>query len=235
MWAWPLDRANADADPSSDLASDLALLDAGELDRYHRFHFERDRSRFAVAHAEMRRILGAYLDRPPSSLRFRANRFGKPEIEGEAAIRFNLSHTSGLDPVSGVAVLALSLDTEVGIDIEEIHDIETEVARQNFSQAELSALGSLAGEEWLWGFYRCWTRKEAILKAEGVGLNLPLDAFDVSLLPGAPAELLGTKPAAAHLHPWKLHDVSPGGRLVAALAAGNAEAEIRCFALASRS
>jgi 4'-phosphopantetheinyl transferase len=88
-------------------------------------------------------------------------------------------------------------------------------------------LSQLSGDAWLGGFYRCWTRKEAILKAEGVGLHRALDSFDVELLPGVPAELLGTR--VRFLYPWKLHDVSPAPGITGALATALTEARISCF------
>jgi 4'-phosphopantetheinyl transferase len=224
VWAWPLNDPNA--------ADDAALLDTEERTRFTRFRFDRDRFRFAVAHANMRRILGAYLRSPLESIGYHNNAFGKPELAGSEAggvsvpsLYFNLSHTQS------IALLALSLDAEVGIDVEDLHAIEPEVAESHFSARELSDLASLDGDGWLRGFYHCWTRKEAILKAEGVGLNIPLDAFDVSLLPGAPAELLDARPAAALRHRWTLHNLSPTQDTVAALAAGSAHAHVCCFTL----
>ncbi len=217
VWGWPLNS------PAPDLAAYIALLDQDELDRFHRFHFDRDRVRFAVAHGNMRRILGAYIDQPPERVRLIANSFGKPRVVAETPFHFNLSHSHT------IALLALSLESEVGIDVEDIRPIEPEVAKSSFSQGELSALALLEGDAWLRGFYHCWTRKEAILKAEGVGLNFPLHSFDVSLGPGAPAELLGTRPPLTLKSNWKLHDVSPAAETAGALAAGSAQAEVACF------
>lgn len=224
VWAWALNDPNA--------GEDAALLDPKERIRFTRFRFDHDRFRFAAAHANMRRILGAYLLRPPESLGFRNSTFGKPELAGSGegaasapSLHFNLSHTKS------IALLALSQDTEVGIDVEDLHAIEPEVAESHFSARELSDLASLDGDGWLRGFYHCWTRKEAILKAEGVGLNIPLDAFDVSLLPGVPAELLDVRPAAAFRRRWSLYDLSPAEDNVAALAAGSARAQVCCFTL----
>jgi 4'-phosphopantetheinyl transferase len=228
VWAWLLDSSGGFGDHEK---SQIGLLDAKELERFHRFHFECDRIRFAIAHANVRRILGAYLDREPERILFRANPFGKPELVTEAQTRplyFNLSHSRK------VALLALSMDTEVGIDVEDIRPIEPEVAESNFSPTELAALSSLEGEAWVKGFYHCWTRKEAILKAEGVGLNLPLDSFDVSLIPGLPAKLLGLRPPAAFRQPWTLHNLTTPLETVAALAAGSPRAEVLCFRFRDR-
>ena len=103
------------------------------------------------------------------------------------------------------------------------------MAEHHFSPAELAALSYLEGDAWLQGFYNCWTRKEAILKAEGVGLNLPLRCFDVSLTPGLPAQLLAVRPPASFCHPWTLHTLDTPSGTAAALAAGNPRAEVRCF------
>ncbi len=103
----------------------------------------------------------------------------------------------------------------------------------HFSAAELSSLSTLHGDAWLAGFYRCWTRKEAILKAEGVGLQRALDSFDVALLPDEPAELLATRERFSY--PWKLHDVSPAAATIGALATAQPHARVACFCLAGDS
>lgn len=235
VWAWTFDSLGVDSAAVA-LAAHTALLDEEEADRFLRFHFDRDRGRFALSHANMRRILGAYLGQSPESIRFVSNRYGKPELAGEQArgsallkpLRFNLSHSQS------VGLLALAPGIEVGVDVEDIRPIEPEVARSTFSTAELSDLARLDGDAWLGGFYHCWTRKEAIVKAEGVGLSLPLTAFDVSLAPGSPAQLLAARPPLALRHPWKLHDLPLTAGLpgVAAVAVADPHASVACFRLA---
>jgi 4'-phosphopantetheinyl transferase len=218
VWAWPIDPAPARFDES-----DLQLLDAGEQQRFHRYHFDADRIRFALAHIQLRRILSSYLDCEPGRLSFLASRFGKPAVVSDQRLYFNLSHSRH------IAALAISAETEVGVDIDDVRPIEPEVAQHYFSPVEQAALASLDGEDWLEGFYRCWTRKEAILKAEGVGLHLPLSSFDVSLLPGTPAILLDVRPPAVFSCPWRLHHLESPAGTVAALAAGNPHADVFCF------
>ena len=219
VYAWQLDFVGLEQNR-------IALLDANELQRYHRYHFERDRARFAISHSNLREILGACLDRNPSEIAFQTTSYGKPEIVADAQtphVYFNLSHSRN------TALLAISRDTEVGVDVEDVKPIEPEVAEKYFSSRELAALALLEGDAWLQGFYRCWTRKEAILKAEGVGLNLPLSCFDVSLLPGVPAQLLAVRPPAVFRHPWTLHELTTPPTTVAALATGSPHAEVSCF------
>jgi len=97
----------------------------------------------------------------------------------------------------------------------------------NFSESERTQLSALQGDAWLAGFYRCWTRKEAILKAEGVGLSHALDSFAVSLLPEEPAELLETR--KPFRYPWRLHDLSPSEGTIGAVATAHSNARLACF------
>lgn len=217
LWAWSLETAAPGRAPA------IELLDAHERQKMQRFHFAPDRDRYAVAHANLRRILGAYSGQRPEQIRFRANRFGKPELvnESSSSLTFNLSHSQT------VAVVALARDRALGVDVEDIHPIESEVAKMHFSPAELFQLRKLHDDAWLIAFYRCWTRKEALVKAEGVGLGLALDSFDVGL--SAEAELLGTRQPFTHA--WKLYDVSPSSRTIGALATAPPKARLSCYSL----
>src|SRR5208283_3082224 len=127
---------------------------------------------------------------------------------------FNVSHTAGL------ALLAFARGRKIGIDVERIRrDFGTaEIAERFFSKAERAALRELPQEQRHEAFFRCWTRKEAFIKALGEGLSHPLDQFDVSLDPHAPAALLATRPDAHEVDRWKLLDIRLLGDFVAALA-----------------
>jgi 4'-phosphopantetheinyl transferase len=215
LWAWALQPA------ARDLSAHLEILDRQEQERVQRFHFVADAERYAVAHGNLRRILGAYLNLAPERLCFRNNQFGKPELAGETTLKFNLSHSKS------IAVLAVDHSQPVGVDVEDVRPIEAEVADGHFSATELTDLRGLQGEDWLAGFYRCWTRKEAILKAEGVGLSRALDSFDVSLLPDKKAELISTRQRFSY--PWRLHDVSPSSGSIGALATAQAHPRLGYF------
>ena len=184
VWAWTLEAA------AVELPAHIELLDQQERERMQGFHFAPDRARYAVAHANLRRILGAYLR--PARCRPSLPRQWLRQTRTAAQwfivfIHFSLSHSRS------IAVLAVANGEPVGVDVEDVRPIEPEVAESHFSASERSQLSQLQGDAWLLGFYRCWTRKEAILKAEGVGLFRPLDSFDVSLMPDATAKLLGTR------------------------------------------
>ena len=224
VWAWALEPATVD------LATHIEILDQQEREQMQRFHFAPDRARYAVAHANLRRILGAYLHQPAASLRFHANNFGKPELHGSespSSLHFSLSHSGS------IALLAVAKGEPVGVDVEEVRPIEPEVAESHFSASERSQLNQLQGDAWLLGFYRCWTRKEAILKAEGVGLSRALDSFDVSLLPDETAKLLGTRRQFSY--PWRLHDLLPSEGTIGAVATVQLQIKLTCFSLVNDS
>jgi 4'-phosphopantetheinyl transferase len=159
-----------------------------ERERARRFIFERDRDRYIAARGILRELLGKYLRCAPQSIEFAYGPYGKPSVVSAAsrrAICFNLSHSHGL------AVVAIGYEREVGIDIELIRaEFASEaIAKRYFSAKEIDELSRLPAESRTEGFFLCWTRKEAYIKAKGDGLQIPLDSFDVSLSPGRPATL----------------------------------------------
>ncbi len=192
-------------------------LAADERARAARLYFERDREHFIVARGVLRDILARYLNREPGSLSFRYGSHGKPALAGnddEAGIRFNISHSRGM------ALCAVALGREVGIDIEQVRaDLAiVEIAERFFSPREVATLLLLPALEQRPAFFRCWTRKEAYIKARGEGLSIPLDGFDVSLAPGEPAALLGVRPDPVDSIRWSLEDLDAAPGFAAALA-----------------
>ena len=192
----------------SQLDSYLATLSADERSRADRFHFDRDRQHFIAARGILRSILGLYLNRAPRSLSFTYSSHGKPALQLPSdvqSIRFNLSHSQGM------ALYAVARDREVGVDLEVMRDgpQTEEIAERFFSSREISTLRALPPSLQTSAFFLCWTRKEAYIKARGEGLSLPLDQFDVSLTPGEPAELLGTRPDPLEADRWSLKDLTP--------------------------
>lgn len=222
VWVWSF------AELEEPREADLEILDEQERHRTARFYFAPDRVRYAACHAKMRRILGSYLGRPPDSLVYREGGGGKPGLAlapNDASIRFNLSHSKT------IGVLAVTVGMEVGVDVEDVRPIEREVAKRYFSAAEFASMEGLDEQEWLDAFYRCWTRKEAILKAEGLGLRIPLDSFDVSVRAEEPAKLLAARPEAKLSAKWQLHPFEAATGTMGALAIGDASARIRMSAL----
>lgn len=193
------------------------FLSTDELKRAGRFFFEKDKNQFIIARGMLRKILSFYIDRQPYEFIFEYNKFGKPflphEFEGDK-FRFNLSHSRGS------ALYAITLNYEVGIDIEYIREDFDDfgIANRFFSPDEVAALHSLPPEKQKEAFFLCWTRKEAFIKAKGKGLSIPLDQFDVSLTPGQPAQLLKTKYNRKDVSHWSLFNLSVKPGFAAALA-----------------
>ena len=198
-------------------------LEAGELDRAGRFHFDKHRRHFIVARGFLRSVVARYLGSQPETLRFEYGAYGKPALESGHTLRFNLSHSNE------VALLAVTLDAELGVDVEHIRaDFASEdIARRYFSRVEVEAFNALPPEERVAAFFRCWTRKEAYIKAIGKGLSQALDAFDVTLAPDmAPALLRAEDDDPAR---WLLTDVDVGGGYAGALVVERPVAEVRFF------
>ncbi len=188
-------------------------LSADEARRAARFHFPKDRDRFIAAHGILRQILGRYLHCEPGKLTFSVNRFGKPALI-DSKLGFNLSHARDF------ALLAITQGRKIGVDVEHIRtDLELEtIASRNFSEVEVSELMSLPPEQREIGFFNCWTRKEAYIKAYGLGLSLPLDSFDVSLGSDHSSVLRATRPDPQEAARWTLRPLDVAANYAGALA-----------------
>ena len=220
-------RATLDRHPSQE-EKFLHTLAPDERMRAARFYFARDRGHFIVARGMLRAILSRYLKRAPECLSIGYGPHGKPTLAGELdgeAIHFNLSHSHG------VAVYAIARGREVGIDIERIRsDVAApEIAERFFSRQEVAMLQALLSDLQREAFFRCWTRKEAYIKARGEGLSLALDQFDVSLAPGAPASLLGTRPDPSEASRWSLQNLDPAFGYAGALAVEGRCGRLACW------
>lgn len=211
VWRATLDQ------PTSQIECFQHTLAADEQARAERFYFQRDREHFIVARGVLRALLGFYLNKAPECLSFRYSSHGKPALAGASGgdtVRFNLSHSHG------VALYAITRGREVGIDLEYIRsDLDiAPIAERFFSRREIATLQTLPPERQRQAFFLCWTRKEAYIKAKGEGLSLPLDQFDVSLIPGEPATLLSTQSDPDEVFRWSLQELSPTPGYAAALA-----------------
>jgi 4'-phosphopantetheinyl transferase len=180
-------RASLTLDQATLRSLESTLAD-NERARAERFVFESDRDRFIAAHGFLHDLLGAYLRCPPKTIDFTYDPHGKPFVASRGPrtdVCFNLSHSHE------VALIAIGRKRQIGIDIELIRPefAGEEIARRYFSAKEIDELGKLPAESRAEGFFLCWTRKEAYVKARGDGLHVPLDSFSVSVSPDAPATL----------------------------------------------
>jgi len=195
----------------------LAVLSSDERERANRFIFQRDRLRFIVRRAQLRKLLGERLGVAAANVRFSTTVHGKPllaEPVDRSGVTFNVSHSGDL------SVYAFAASTDVGVDVETIRIIEEaeRVAAMAFSKREYETYERLPARDKPAAFFNCWTRKEALVKAMGSGLSYPLDSFDVSLAPHEPPRLLrlGTSDGESG---WQMHSFSPASGFIAAIAA----------------
>jgi 4'-phosphopantetheinyl transferase len=192
------------------------VLSPDETTRASRFHFTIDRERFVAARALLRTILAGYLAVRPGDLSFAYSKKEKPSLaplHAAGGIEFNVSHSGG------IALYAFTRGRELGIDIEQIrNDFEVEpIARRFFSAYEQQQLTDFPVPERVGAFFRCWTRKEAYIKATGDGLSLPLSQFDVSLAAQSANALLSARPDNTEAERWLLREVPAGSEYVGAL------------------
>lgn len=202
IWCAPLDVSSSHTDV-------LWVLSPDECERAERFYFEDDRKRFVAARVFLRHTLSLYLHCDPASLRFSYGTHGKPHLECD--LRFNLSHSGGL------AVVAVALGREIGIDIEKLRNgfSFNELAQRFFSPYEAALIRSLPDEPKMREFFRLWTRKEAYMKALGIGISLPHARLDLSLESDGEGLLLG---GGVNSTLWRIEDFTPAPGYVGAVA-----------------
>lgn len=155
------------------------MLSLEETARANRFYFEKDKNRFILGRGGLRKILSFYLQTKPEKLQIEVTKDGKPFLGNSehASITFNLSHSDDL------ALIAVSLHREIGIDLERLRPLTDlqHMIRRFFSSGECSAILSLPEEKQSAAFFQHWTAKEACLKAMGTGIRRPLNQVELLL------------------------------------------------------
>lgn len=163
--------------------ADLAVLSEAERARAARFARPGDRARFVAAHAAQRRLLAHYLGADPAAIRLGrspcckcgSGEHGRPVVEWPAA---GLSHN--LSRSGEHWLLAVASGGPIGVDIECHRDIDHDrMAEACLTESERVHLQGQPEQQRRQVFYRCWTRKEAVLKACGVGLAAKLTSLEV--------------------------------------------------------
>lgn len=201
-----------------------SFLDEGETGRLDRFRFARDRRSYLVAHGLTRAALSHYEDRPPESWRFVTNEHGRPEPHPElgSRLRFNISHTDG------AVACAVAIDRDIGVDVERAPSASAvdELAAHAFSSSERKELAELADDAQVGRFLQLWTVKEAYIKARGLGLTIPLDAFSISI--GEPITIRFGSPIQDEPEGWQLEQlwVSADRSLAVAIPRSDADLEV---------
>lgn len=207
-----------------------SLLSEEEQERAARFHFPADARRFTLSRGMLRSLLSHYTGIPPRKLRFVYNRYGKPTLAGVPGLEgchFNLSHCGDM------ALIAIARAWPVGVDLERLRLINdaAQIARRFFSPTEQATYTCLLPVSRSWSFFACWTRKEAFIKALGVGLSFPLQKFSVSLQPGESARLLSVAGDIQQAVAWSLYHLEPVAGYVGALAVPHPNPRISAWLL----
>ncbi len=201
VWRVRLDEpARAGSDAASVLSSD-------EIARARRFHFEKDRIHFSRCRSALRDLLAGYLAISATEIRFEYLASGKPQLAAQQnprALQFNVSHSAGM------ALIAVGSEHRLGVDIEKIRDDvdTTALAERFFSLRERAGLQALPDHLRVPGFFACWTRKEAFLKATGDGLSFPLAGFSVTTHPHLDPALEEIRGNIGARKQWFLVDLS---------------------------
>jgi 4'-phosphopantetheinyl transferase len=203
------------------------LLSSVEQDRALKFRFETDRRRYTTSHAALRSILSNYVNDPARALQFAEGPYGKPKLAPNHAtekVEFNLSHSHEL------ALIAVAQGREIGVDVEWVRKdfAFDEVAQRFFTTREVAALHDLPLHLQREAFYKCWTSKEAFLKAKGTGLSGRLDEVEIVLTDHV-VRVKGTIPN------FCLIELIVDGGYVAALVVDGIEPRITYYAWESRS
>src|ERR1700733_5371525 len=201
-----------------------SLLTRGEQVEANRRSVGQVRDHFTIGRACVRVLIGNALEIDPCEVTIEKGVHGKPEIPvlGGHSISFNLAHSKN------TLLIALRREGAIGVDVE-YFDRSTdimEVAHANFTKSEIKALAAAEPEIRLRTFYHYWTRKEAIGKADGRGLLLPLASFDVA------CETMNSHPVRVTESPgnegklYFISDLDLGGRFAGALALESSESRV---------
>lgn len=201
------------------------ILTEDEKIKAKKFRFKKDFNCSVIARGVLRELLGLYLNEAPNRLIFNYSSYKKPILEHPNLIKFNVSHSNNS------IIIAITKSTEVGVDVEFIKsNMEfDDIAASFFSNKEIQQLNTLNKKNRAIGFFNCWTRKEAFIKAEGSGLSFPLNKFSVSLKPNSKVELLETKWDFNEKKLWTLKSFNPYPDYIGAVAVKSKIDDIQFF------
>ncbi|MDH3412409.1 MAG: 4'-phosphopantetheinyl transferase superfamily protein [Gammaproteobacteria bacterium] len=205
-----------------------AVLSPEQRARSERIRVVEKRRQYIITQGLTRILLARVLDAEPNALEFVRGPKGKPYLSGafaDAGVQFNMTHTSHM------ALIAVTLNREVGVDIERIRDNLQwdKLARRYFSPLEYRDFSSLPQSVRLGAFFTLWTRKEAVLKAIGTGLGGGLGSFDVSVDPDAAPALMDNRWNGRFRGDWTITPLEPGTGYVGTLVTERDGFGVRCW------
>jgi 4'-phosphopantetheinyl transferase len=212
--------------PEDEIDSYVATLSQEEQDRAARFTFPDKYEEYVVSRGLLRKALAHVLKQPATEFQFEYTDSKKPYLPIKYAnktVSFNISHSHGQ------ALVAISLDRNIGIDIEKIRsDVEYEkLALRFFSEAEHHELMQISADERARSFFAIWTRKEAFVKAIGKGIAFGLSEFDVNISPEEPPVMLATRWNPEDVSLWSMATIDAENNFMATLATDGGEFQLR--------
>jgi 4'-phosphopantetheinyl transferase len=224
VWAVPIDEHQ----PTTDQG--LACLSQDERRRAEQFQLELPRRRFIVTRVALRRLLAEYLDMPAADISLAYSPRGKPMLGGTrtgTSLHFNLAHTHDL------ALVAVTRGCDIGVDVERLRAVShlESIARRYFHPAELGAILNARAESRNKAFLRCWTAKEAVVKAIGAGLTDSLAEFCVPVADASGTWVEMPILAATTSQRCWLERLSPSETSIAAVAFVGERRRVSCFML----
>lgn len=191
-------------------------LSQDERARASRYHRESDRDRFVLARGILRDLLSRYTGTLPQLVRLAATENGKPLLSERSAgdLNFNLAHSEDL------AVYAFARGRRLGVDIEAVRDIPEleQIGSEYFTSKERAWCGAHDTPGRTTAFFACWARKEAVVKAIGSGLVLPLQSFDTSIPEGEPGVWAEFRSGAGASGQWWVMNLAAPAGYTGALA-----------------
>jgi len=192
-------------------------ISESEAKKAGRFHFKIHQDRYVKGRFMLRSVLGMYLDSDFYDQEFHANFYGKPALQKhpeDHSIRFNISNSEN------ICVCAFSQNSEIGIDIEKIHDLPDmdQIIAASFSDEEIRKIHSLSEPDLTRTFFQYWARKEALIKAMGMGLSHPMNNVNVVTRDENPSQLMIKTERSDISEEWTLLDMDICTGFAAALA-----------------
>lgn len=203
--------------PVHDLQLLKQTLSDSERERANRFRFDSDRVRFIAAHGQLRMILARYVGIEPRVLDFASEQHGKPHLSlpaGPSFLKFNLSRSGD------IGLIGITRDRNIGVDIEAVHQVVdfNGIVRDFFSPKEQAMFRTLPESERPKAFFRCWTCREAYLKATGSGLAASTKPFDVSPVLNGNLHEISLPESEDEAAGWSLKPLEPALGYVGAVA-----------------
>ncbi len=216
---------HASQDFSSDKLEYLkAILSFDEAKRAEKFIFDKDHKNYIAARGLLRILLSNYLNLDPEEIKFSYNKYGKPILDNDRNLKFNISH-SGSKFICGITI-----DKSIGVDIEKLRAVDNadEIVESNFSESEKLEYKCIPDRLKQKAFFAFWTRKEAYIKAIGKGLFFPLNDFSVSIMPDKPAKILHFKNDLQKISEWTIEEINLSKEHVAAVAVESRDCSFQC-------